>query len=86
MLGLLGTVWGMIGVFFDIVKAGGMPNPADLANGVGIALVTTLLGLGVAIPALAAYAIMRNRIDALTSEAMVACQDLISTFRPGKDG
>jgi len=84
MLGLLGTVWGMINVFFKIVSRGGMPNPAELAEGVGVALVTTLLGLGVAIPALAAYAIMRNRIDALTSEAMVASQDLISSFRPGK--
>lgn len=86
MLGLLGTVWGMIRVFFTIVGEGGMPDPAKLAGGVGVALVTTLLGLGVAIPALAAYAILRNRIDALTSEAMVASQDLISAFRPGKDG
>ena len=84
MLGLLGTVWGMITVFFKIVKAGGMPKPAELADGIGVALVTTLLGLSVAIPALAAYAIFRNRIDSLTSEAMVASQDLISNFRPGK--
>lgn len=84
MLGLFGTVYGMILVFFKIVEAGGMPNPADLARGIGIALVTTLLGLAVAIPALAAYAIFRNRIDSLTSEAMVASQDLISNFRPGK--
>lgn len=84
MLGLLGTVWGMINVFFKIVAKGGMPNPAELAGGIGVALVTTLLGLSVAIPALSAYAIFRNRIDALTSEAMVASQDLISNFRPGK--
>ena len=84
MLGLLGTVWGMINVFFQIVEAGGMPKPEELAGGIGIALVTTLLGLAVAIPALAAYAIFRNRIDSLTSEAMVASQDLISNFRPGK--
>ena len=84
MLGLFGTVWGMINVFFQIVEAGGMPKPEELAGGIGIALVTTLLGLAVAIPALAAYAIFRNRIDSLTSEAMVASQDLISNFRPGK--
>jgi len=84
MLGLFGTVWGMINVFFKIVEAGGMPKPEQLAGGIGIALVTTLLGLAVAIPALAAYAIFRNRIDSLTSEAMVASQDLISNFRPGK--
>jgi biopolymer transport protein ExbB len=82
MMGLLGTVWGMINAFFSIVEKGGMPNPADLAGDIGIALVTTLLGLGIAIPALSIYAVMRNRIDALSSEAMVSAQTLIATFRP----
>jgi len=84
MLGLMGTVWGMIQAFFAIVDSGGTPDPGELANGIGTALVTTLLGLAIAIPALAVYAIMRNRIDSLTSEAMVAAQDLVSTFRPAK--
>ncbi len=84
MMGLLGTVWGMINAFFQIVATGGTPKPGDLAGDIGIALVTTLLGLSVAIPSLAVYAVMRNRIDALTSEAMVISQELISTFRPGK--
>ncbi|MFW6133352.1 MAG: MotA/TolQ/ExbB proton channel family protein [Planctomycetota bacterium] len=83
MLGLMGTVWGMILAFFQIVEKGGQPNPGDLARGIGTALVTTLLGLVVAIPALAVYAVMRNRIDALSSETMLAAQDLISNFRPG---
>ena len=82
MLGLMGTVLGMIMAFQDIVSAGGSPDPAELAGSISIALVTTLLGLAIAIPALAVYAIMRNRVDSLTSEAMVAAQDLISTFRP----
>jgi biopolymer transport protein ExbB len=81
MLGLLGTVWGMIGAFFKIVEEGSA-DPTKLADSIGVALVTTLLGLAVAIPALSVYAIMRNRIDALTSEAMMASQELISTFRP----
>ena len=81
MLGLFGTVWGMIGAFFTIVETGA-PDPAALAGDIGIALVTTLLGLAVAIPALSVYAIMRNRIDALTSEAIMTSQELISTFRP----
>jgi len=83
MLGLLGTVFGMILVFSDIVEAGQMPDPRVLAGGVGVALVTTFWGLVVAIPALAVYATMRNRIDALTSEAMTVAQATISTFRPG---
>jgi biopolymer transport protein ExbB len=83
MLGLMGTVWGMILAFFQIVEKGGQPVPEDLAKGIGTALVTTLLGLAVAIPALAVYAVMRNKIDALASETMLASQDLISNFRPG---
>ncbi|MBT3198533.1 MAG: MotA/TolQ/ExbB proton channel family protein [Phycisphaerales bacterium] len=82
MLGLLGTVWGMILAFQELAASGGTADPADLADSIGIALVTTLLGLAIAIPSLAVYAVMRNRVDALTSEAMVAGQDLISTFRP----
>jgi biopolymer transport protein ExbB len=82
MLGLLGTVWGMIGAFMQILEAGGgTPAPQLLAGSIGLALVTTLLGLAVAIPALAVYSVMRNRIDALTSEAMLASQSLLSGFR-----
>jgi biopolymer transport protein ExbB len=82
MLGLLGTVWGMIGAFFSIVAVGGSPDPSALAGDIGVALVTTLLGLGVSIPALSVFSIMRNRIDAITSEAVMTSQELISTFRP----
>jgi biopolymer transport protein ExbB len=82
MLGLLGTVWGMILAFQKIRIAGGAPDAAVLGGDISIALVTTLLGLSIAIPALAVYAVMRNRIDGLSSETMVAAQDLISTFRP----
>jgi biopolymer transport protein ExbB len=84
MMGLLGTVWGMIQAFFDIVAAGGSPKPGDLAQSIGVALVTTMLGLSIAIPSLAAYAFMRNRVDSLTTEGMIQAQDLISTFRPAK--
>jgi len=81
MLGLMGTVWGMILAFFTIVQTGGIPNPADLAGEIGLALVTTPLGLGVAIPSLSVYALLRNRIDSLVSEAMVLSQELLSGVR-----
>ncbi|HPS52414.1 MAG TPA: MotA/TolQ/ExbB proton channel family protein [Phycisphaerae bacterium] len=81
MLGLLGTVWGMILAFFQIVEAGA-PNPKDLAGAIGIALVTTLLGLTVSIPALSLYSMLRTRIDALTSESVKVAQEMISAFRP----
>jgi len=82
MLGLMGTVWGMIRAFFTIVSAGGIPDPSQLAGAIGIALVTTLLGLMVAIPSLAVYAVMRNRIDAISREAVIAGMETISSFRP----
>ena len=84
-VGLLGTVWGMINAFFQIVQAGGIPEPGELAGAIGIALVTTLVGLGIAIPALAVYSLMRSRIDELTSEAIVSSQELVSILRPPKD-
>jgi len=84
MLGLLGTVWGMILAFFTIVAKGGIPHPGDLAGAIGTALVTTLQGLMMAIPALSVYATMRNRVDTLTEEAMALCQDLLSGFQAAR--
>ncbi len=69
MMGLFGTVYGMILAFRQIVVAGGSPDPVELAAGIGTALTTTFWGLIVAIPALAGHAILRNRVDALTLEA-----------------
>ena len=84
MVGLLGTVWGLIKTFFSIVASGGIPNPGELAGAIGIKLVCTLLGLCIAIPALAVYGAMRNKIDTLNAEALVVGRDLISGFRPGR--
>ncbi len=82
MLGLFGTVYGMI-VAFDQIRKIGNVQPDDLAGGIGTALVTTFWGLVVGIPAVAGYALIRNRIDALVTESMIESQDLISRFRPG---
>ncbi|MCC9605397.1 MotA/TolQ/ExbB proton channel family protein [Blastopirellula sp. JC732] len=69
MLGLTGTVLGMINAFNTIAATDGAPKPAELAEAIGQALVTTLLGLVVAIPAMVAYSFFGNRIDSLVSEA-----------------
>ena len=69
MLGLTGTVLGMIVAFNTIADSGGMAKPDELADGISQALVTTLLGLIVAIPTMVAYSFFRNRIDSLVSEA-----------------
>ena len=84
MLGLLGTVWGMILAFFTIVDKGGVATPSDLAGAIGIKLVCTLEGLMVAIPALAVYGFLRNRIESFSGEAMIRCQELISVFHPSR--
>jgi len=83
MIGLLGTVWGMIVVFFTIASQGGIPDPVKLSEGLGIKLVCTFVGLVVAIPSLSVYGLIRNRIDVLCSEGVVTAQKMIASFRPG---
>lgn len=82
MIGLFGTVYGMIVAFREIVAAGGTPDPVALAAGIGTALTTTFWGLVVAIPALSGYAFIRNRIDGLTVEAAAVAEHIIGTLRP----
>lgn len=68
MLGLLGTVLGMIAAFQEIAASQGVAQGPDLARGIYQALVTTVEGLLVAIPALGAFAFFRSRIDQLMAE------------------
>ncbi|MEM1110139.1 MAG: MotA/TolQ/ExbB proton channel family protein [Planctomycetota bacterium] len=84
MMGLFGTVYGMIKAFQALVDAGGGADPIELAAGISTALVTTFWGLVVAIPALASYAVVRNKIDAITAEGVVAAEQLIKPFRPSR--
>jgi biopolymer transport protein ExbB len=81
MIGLFGTVYGMILAFQAIVASGGNADPILLAGGIGTALTTTFWGLLVAIPALAGYAIIRNRIDELTTEATLLAEEFVNQFR-----
>ncbi|HNO80190.1 MAG TPA: MotA/TolQ/ExbB proton channel family protein [Phycisphaerae bacterium] len=82
MVGLFGTVYGMIRLFASIREAGGIPEPARIADDISIALVTTFWGLMVAIPALTLFAFFRNRIDELTTECANKGNKLISIFEP----
>lgn len=63
LLGLLGTVTGMVGAFAGIGEGGAQVDPSILASGIWEALLTTVGGLCVAIPALAAYYIIDARIE-----------------------
>lgn len=64
LLGLLGTVIGMIQVFTELVTSGG-GDPSQLASGISQALVTTAFGLGVAILSLIGYRYFMRRVDQL---------------------
>ena len=80
MLGLLGTVWGMIVAFQEFATKIN-PPVSELAPGIYQALVTTLMGLGVAVPALAAFAIFRNRIDELVAESSLMAEHAWAEFK-----
>ena len=80
MIGLFGTVQGMISSFRVIATSPSTPKPADLAKGISTALFTTLVGLAVAIPAIAAYNILRNRVARLLLEVGVTSENLMSRF------
>ena len=77
MLGLLGTVQGMIEAFNTIAATGGAATPADLASSISKALVTTLEGLIVAIPTLSVLSFFRTRIDHLVAEAGSKVEQLL---------
>jgi len=81
MLGLLGTVWGMIIAFKTIAALQGQANPSDLANGISQALLTTLFGLIVAIPVTAMFAWMRNNLVRSVIEVGAIVEDLFERFR-----
>jgi biopolymer transport protein ExbB len=70
MVGLLGTVSGMIGAF-QTISSGGMGRPELLAGDIGEALITTATGLVIGIPAMVAYFVLRNR---LTSRMLATAQ------------
>jgi biopolymer transport protein ExbB len=82
MLGLLGTVQGMIIAFHEIASSGGQATPADLANSISIALLTTLFGLMVAIPVISVMAYLRNRLVRSIIEVGAIVEDLFERFRP----
>ena len=79
LLGLLGTVIGMIQAFNTITTAG-VGDPRALAGGIGVALITTAAGLMVAIPALFAYRYLRGVVDALVVDMEKEAIKLVQAF------
>jgi len=83
MVGLFGTIVGMIELFNSIVIAGGQPQPVHLAGGISVALVTTFWGLLIAIPALTIYGIFRTRIETLANLAVEQGEEILPKIRRG---
>ena len=78
LLGLLGTVFGMIMSFNEIAHADAMGSPEQLAGGIGVALLTTAFGLTVAIPSMISYMYFLSRVDRLVMEIDALGQELVS--------
>jgi biopolymer transport protein ExbB len=77
MLGLVGTVWGMILSFMELGR-GGSPNPARLADGISHALVVTLLGIALSVPAIFCHAFFRNRLIRISMDVSNIADDLLT--------
>jgi biopolymer transport protein ExbB len=81
MFGLLGTVDGMVASFMIIAKSETAPKPSQLAIGISQALITTLIGLWLAIPAIACFAMFKNWLQKLTGDVDVEAMRLMSRFQ-----
>jgi biopolymer transport protein ExbB len=80
MFGLLGTVDGMVMAFDVIAHSNVTPKPSELAQGIGTALVTTVVGLWIAIPSIAFYHVIRNRLTKAVMEVGMVSGSLMKRF------
>ena len=84
LLGLLGTVAGMIRAFAEIQYKQGQVNPSDLAGGINNALVTTAAGLTVAIPTLVVYNYLVSRVENMVLEMEISSTELVDLLTRNK--
>jgi len=81
MFGLLGTVDGMVAAFMLIAQRDTAPKPSELAVGISQALVTTLIGLWLAIPAIACYGLLKNWLQRFNKDVDDEAMRLMSRFQ-----
>jgi biopolymer transport protein ExbB len=77
MIGLVGTVFGMILAFMEL-GSGDRPNPAKLADNISHALVVTLLGVALSVPAIFCHAFFRNRLIRISMDTSNIADDLLT--------
>jgi biopolymer transport protein ExbB len=87
LLGLLGTVFGMIKAF-NVIAVMGVGNPEALAGGISQALLTTAFGLSIAIPTIVVYNYLSHRVDKLVRDMEINCVELIDllTYQETSNG
>lgn len=84
LVGLAGTVWGMIIAFVRLGEQGGSAGPTDLSLGISKALFHTLLGLVLAVPCILAASMFRSRLDRLCNKAMSDALDVVDAMPEGE--
>lgn len=77
LIGLAGTVWGMILAFTSLGEAGGQSQAADLSLGISKALFHTLLGLCLAIPCLFVFGLFRSIVDRICTRGMMLASEIV---------
>jgi biopolymer transport protein ExbB len=80
MIGLVGTIWGMIRSFQEIATAGGQPQAEKVAEGISTALFITLEGVSLSVPAIFFFAFFRNRIAQIAMESTKVADRTINAF------
>lgn len=81
LLGLLGTVTGLVTVFSQISPETGLPDPAAFVEGVSMALTTTIMGLSIAIPALAFNSFLNRKVDTYEAQLEVGVERIIAEMK-----
>lgn len=76
LLGLVGTIFGMMGLFGSLGKSG-MPDSGELANGIAVILNSTLLGLLIAIPSLIAWNYYNKKVETMAVEMESLCAEFL---------
>ncbi len=81
MLGLLGTVVGLVLAFKKVADTQGVAHASDLAGGIYLALMTTVEGLMIAIPSVGAYALFKHRAEQLAFETTQMAEYAFAGFK-----
>lgn len=81
LIGLMGTVWGMIVAFTKVAETHGRADPSQLAGGIAHGLYATVIGLAIAVVGLTCYGILRNWVDGIAADCSALAERTIAPLR-----